>query len=84
MEYQQPGMGWIPDFRDYTFEIKESLENKTKEKIEELLSPIGLDKVDFTFLPSSVDLRLWCSKTENQGHRIVHGQCSSNLGMMIV
>ncbi len=84
MEYQQPGMGWLPDypdFRDYTFEIKEILENKIKEKIEELLSPIGLDKVDLTSLPSAVDLRQWCSKIENQGQI---GSCTANAGAGVV
>lgn len=84
MEYQQHGMGWLPDypdFRDYTFEIKEMLENKIKEKIKEILSPIGLDKVDFTSLPSSVDLRPWCSKIEDQGQI---GSCTANAGVGVV
>ncbi len=84
MEYQQHGMGWLPDypdFRDYTFEIKEMLENKIKEKIKEILSPIGLDKVDFTSLPSSVDLRPWCSKIEDQGQI---GSCTANAGAGVV
>ncbi len=84
MENQQYGMGWLPDypdFRDYTFEIKEMLENKIKEKIKEILLPIGLDKVDFTSLPSSVDLRPWCSRIENQGQI---GSCTANAGAGVV
>lgn len=84
MEYQQPGMGWLPDypdFRDYTFEIKETLENKKKEEIENLLSPTGLERADLTTLPSSVDLRPWCSKIENQGQI---GSCTANAGAGVV
>lgn len=77
-------MGWIPDypdFRDYTFEIKESLETKKKEEIENLLSPTGLERADITTLPSSVDLRPWCSKIENQGQI---GSCTANAGVGVV
>jgi C1A family cysteine protease len=84
MEYQQPGMGWLPDypdFRDYTFEIKESLENKKREEIEKLLSPTGLVRADITTLPSSVDLRKWCSKIKNQGQI---GSCTANAGTGVV
>jgi C1A family cysteine protease len=84
MEYQQPGMGWLPDypdFRDYTFEIKGSFENKKKEEIEKLLSPIGLGGADITTLPASVDLRPWCSKIENQGQI---GSCTANAGAGVV
>ncbi len=84
MEYQQNGMGWLPDFpdfRDYTFKIKESLENKKKEEIENLLSPTGLFRADITTTPSSVDLRNWCSKIENQGQI---GSCTANAGAGVV
>lgn len=81
MESQQKGMGWLPDypdFRDYTFEkINESLENKKKEEIEKLLSPTGLERADLTTLPSSTDLRRWCSKIEDQGQI---GSCTANAG----
>ncbi len=84
MEYQQNGMGWLPDypdFRDYTFKIKESLENKKKEEIENLLSPTGLVRADITTMPFSVDLRKWCSKIENQGQI---GSCTANAGAGVV
>jgi C1A family cysteine protease len=77
-------MGWLPDypdFRDYTFETKEILEEKIKENIQELLSPIGLEKIDITALPSSVDLRYWCSKIEDQGQI---GSCTANAGAGVV
>jgi len=73
-------MGWLPDypdFRDYTFERNESLENKKKEEIETLLSPTGLERVDSTTLSSSTDLRRWCSKIEDQGQI---GSCTANAG----
>lgn len=81
MESQQKGMGWLPDypdFRDYTFEkINESLGNKKKEEIDKLVSPIGLERADSTTLKSSVDLRKWCSKIEDQGQI---GSCTANAG----
>jgi C1A family cysteine protease len=78
MEYQQPGMGWLPDypdFRDYTFEMDGSLEKKKNEELDKLLLPIGLGGADIKALPSSVDLRPWCSKIENQGQI---GSCTAN------
>lgn len=84
MENQQYGMGWLPDypdFRDYTFEIKEMLEKKIKEELDKLLSPTGLVRKDTMKLPASVDLRKWCSKIENQGQI---GSCTANAGVGIV
>ncbi|MCG2737956.1 MAG: cysteine protease [Candidatus Methanoperedenaceae archaeon] len=78
MENQKLGMGWLPDypdFRDYTFE------NMENEELNRLLSPIGLDRVEVTTLPSSVDLRSWCSSIENQGQL---GSCTANAGAGVV
>lgn len=78
MENQKLGMGWLPDypdFRDYTFE------NMENEELNRLLSPIGLERVDVTTLPSSVDLRSWCSSIENQGQL---GSCTANAGAGVV
>lgn len=78
MENQKLGMGWLPDypdFRDYTFE------NMENEELNRLLSPIGLERVDVTTLPSSVDLRRWCSSIENQGQL---GSCTANAGAGVV
>jgi len=72
------GMGWLPDypdFRDYTLEITEN------EDLNKLLSPLGLDRVDVTTLPSSMDLRNWCSPIENQGQI---GSCTANAGAGVV
>jgi C1A family cysteine protease len=80
MEYQQNGMGWLPDypdFRDYTFEIKKTLDEKKKVEIKNLISPIGLEGADVTTLSSSVDLRRWCSNIEDQGQI---GSCTANAG----
>lgn len=62
-------MGWLPDFpdfRDYTLE---------HEEMDELISPIGLARVDVESLSSSVDLRKYCSPVENQGNL---GSCTAN------
>jgi len=78
------GMGWLPDypdFRDYTFEVKETLESKIKQEMDKLLTPIGLEKVDLTTLPSSIDLREWCSPVENQGQI---GSCTANAAAGVV
>jgi len=75
METQRFGMGWLPDypdFRDYTVE---------HEKTSELISAVGLDRVSATTLPSSVDLRKWCSPIENQGQL---GSCTANAGAGVV
>ncbi len=55
------GMGWLrdlPDFRDYTPEHK---------KIKPLLAKIKMASSSApASLPSSVDLRAWCSPIEDQ------------------
>jgi len=66
-----------PDFRDYTFEINESLDKNKKKEIENLISPTGIRGANISKLPSSVDLRPWCSKIENQGQI---GSCTANAG----
>ncbi len=78
MEIEKLGMGWLPDypdFRDYTIEKIETEQN------EKLLSPIGLDRVDASSLPATVDLRKWCSPVENQGQI---GSCTANAGIGVV
>jgi len=67
------GMGWIPDypdFRDYT--------EKTDE-IRSVLSAKGL--VRAKTIPSSVDLREWCSPVENQGGL---GSCTAHAGTGVI
>ena len=68
------GMGWLPDypdFRDYTGEHEEIKPMVRKLKI---MEPFKAP------LPSSVDLRLWCSPIENQG---ALGSCTANAGVGI-
>jgi C1A family cysteine protease len=69
------GMGWLPDypdFRDYTSE---------HEEMSDLISPIGVKAVDLESLPSSVDLRKYCSPVENQGNL---GSCTANAAAGVV
>jgi C1A family cysteine protease len=67
------GMGWLPDFpdfRDYT------------DKHEEIGSVLAakVSKTE-TKIPSSVDLRAWCSPVEDQGSL---GSCTAHAGVGIV
>ena len=67
------GMGWIPDypdFRDYT------------EETEEVRSVLGTAKASKTkSLPSSIDLREWCSGVEDQGNL---GSCTAHAGVGVI
>lgn len=70
-EYNEMGMGWVPDrpdFRDYTAE---------HDTIAELLKKTKLAKQPKA-LPATVDLRAWCSPIENQGSL---GSCTANAGV---
>lgn len=83
-------MGWLPDypdFRDYTEETQEVIR---------LVDPDGIGKnasrtipgaqrrgtkTTADKLPSSVDLRPWCSPVEDQG---MLGSCTANAGVGII
>jgi C1A family cysteine protease len=68
------GTGWlppVPDLRDYTEDHEEIKPFNTKLKI-------GKGKLK---LPTSVDLRQWCSPVENQ---LSLGSCTANAGIGIV
>ena len=71
---ERRGMGWLPDypdFRDYT---------EGHEEISEVLATARpLKKV--AKVPSSVDLRAWCSAVEDQGSL---GSCTAHAGVGIV
>lgn len=74
-------MGWLPDypdFRDYSLDNKELLKEK---EIHDLVIPTGLQRTDLGILPTSVDLRRWCSRIEDQGNL---GSCTANAGVGIV
>jgi C1A family cysteine protease len=66
-------MGWLPDYpdiRDYT---------EKKEEIKTILRTKGSSKA--RSLPSSIDLREWCSPVEDQGQI---GSCTAHAGVGIV
>jgi C1A family cysteine protease len=82
-------MGWIrdlPDFRDYTVE-KPDLEEKfivngQKDSIQEMMKIMKLTSVKKPpSLPSSKDLRPWCSPIEDQDGI---GSCTANAGVGLV
>lgn len=67
------GMGWIPDYpdlRDYTEETAE---------IRSVLG--GQRRVKVKGVPSSVDLRQWCSPVEDQG---AIGSCTAHAGVGLI
>ena len=69
------GMGWIPDlpdYRDYTLE---------HEVIKPMLEDMGVGEPEKVSLPSSVDLRPWCSPIENQSSL---GSCTAQAGVGLI
>jgi len=69
------GMGWLPDypdFRDYTVE---------QDSMKAMLTKARVAVRRKVSLPTSADLRAWCSPIENQGSL---GSCTSNAGVGIV
>jgi len=65
------GMGWLPelpDFRDYTL---------ISDGIAMILGSLGLTKTSPSSLPTSVDLKKWCSPIEDQGEL---GSCTAHAG----
>jgi len=69
------GMGWLPDypdFRDYTVE---------QVSMKAMLTKAGAAVRRKVSLPTSADLRAWCSPIENQGSL---GSCTANAGIGIV
>jgi len=75
---QKLGTGWLPPLPnigvDYTVKHPE---------ISTMVEKLGLttDIEDTTSLPSTVDLRLWCSEVENQGRL---GSCTAHAAVGIV
>jgi len=83
-------MGWLPDypdFRDYT---------ENTQEVMRLVDPDGIGKnasrlipgakrrgtkIKADKLPSSIDLRPWCSPVEDQGYI---GSCTANAGVGII
>ncbi|MCP8322871.1 MAG: hypothetical protein L6N96_01650 [Candidatus Methylarchaceae archaeon HK02M2] len=72
---EKKGMGWLPDYpdyRDYTVE---------HEKIKPMVQKMRLEVPVKVGLPTSVDLRDWCSPIENQGSL---GSCTAHAGIGLV
>lgn len=79
------GMGWLPDypdFRDYSVEQDEiSPKLKAlgqKQSVKAMLKKVGAVEPAKAGLPSSVDLKAWCSPIENQGSL---GSCTAHAGV---
>jgi C1A family cysteine protease len=69
------GLGWLPDypdFRDCT---------AGDDTVRSLLEETSVPKLGTAELPSSVDLRQWCSPVENQGHL---NSCTAHAGVGMV
>lgn len=86
MQMQKYYFGWLPDYpdlRDYTVE-KDAISEKGKKagikvSVKEMALKTGiLDLNSKKKLPSSVDLRKWCSPVEDQGNL---GSCTANAGV---
>lgn len=84
---EQRGMGWLPDYpdvRDHTVELNE-LSPRLKmlgqrDSVKAMLKKVGVATPPKA-LPSSVDLRAWCSPIEDQG---ALGSCTANAGVAVV
>jgi C1A family cysteine protease len=85
---KKPGMGWLPDypdFRDYTVE-RDKVSTRLKrlgqtDSVKAMLKKVGVSKQGKVAVPSSVDLREWCSPIEDQGGL---GACTAHAGIGIV
>jgi C1A family cysteine protease len=82
------GMGWLPDppdFRDYTVERQEVAPRLSrygqKESVKTMRAKAGVAGPVREGLPTTVDLRAWCSPIEDQGSL---GSCTANAGVGLV
>ena len=81
------GMGWLPDypdFRDYTVE-KEDVAARLirlgqEESVKDMLTKVGVAEPP-KGVPTSTDLRGWCSPIEHQGPL---GSCTAQAGVGVV
>lgn len=72
---QELAMGWIPDlpdYRDYTL---------GHEKIKPMLEEMRVGEPEKVSLPSSTDLKTWCSPIENQRSL---GSCTAQAGVGLI
>lgn len=78
------GMGWLPDypdFRDYTVEQKEVSDRLLKlgqKPVKDMIKKVGVGEPMTVSIPTSADLRAWCSPIEHQGFL---GSCTANAGV---
>jgi C1A family cysteine protease len=84
--FEGKGLGWMPDypdFRDHTVkEQKVSTRRKLvgdERSLKQMLEELNVE--DASELPSSADLREWCSPVENQG---AIGSCTAHAGVGVV
>ncbi len=82
------GLGWrpdYPDFRDYTTERGEVNPRVKapgqKDPLKAMFTQIGLNEQAKGKLPTSTDLRPWCSPIEDQGQI---GSCTANAGVALI
>jgi C1A family cysteine protease len=82
------GMGWLPDypdFRDYTVEQSEVparlLKLGQKQSVKAMIAKVGIAQPMKVSIPTSKDLRAWCSPIENQG---ALGSCTANAGVGVM
>ena len=82
------GMGWLPDypeFRDYTVDKKEVstrlMRLGQKDSVKTMLKKVGIAELERLSISTSIDLRRWCSRIEQQG---ALGSCTANAGVGLV
>lgn len=81
------GMGWhrdLPDFRDYAIdheEVKPQLQALGQRSVRDNLRQLGVLEATALTLPTTVDLRAWCSPIEDQRNL---GSCTANAGAGMV
>jgi C1A family cysteine protease len=85
---QKLGMGWLPDYpdlRDYTVtteEVSERLKTLGQtQPVKQMLKQAGLGSPLKSSIPTSFDLRAWCSPIEDQGNL---GSCTAHAGVGLV
>ncbi len=85
---QEHGLGWLPgypDVRDYTVDHAEVTPELRalgqKKSVKSMLVKAGAAEPATIALPTSVDLRPWCSPIEDQGHL---GSCTAQAGVGLV
>jgi C1A family cysteine protease len=82
----ETGMGWLPDypdFRDYTVEKQKVTSEKAemagqKKSVKAMLKEVGIGTSARISIPTSVDLKEWCSPVENQESL---GSCTAQAGV---